>query len=135
MTSQRVIGVRSSSQMHSTGCILTWPSLLPYFTPTPHPSLLPHRLAPLNEGGIQKPLLFRLCFWRTPCSSTFYFPFRQRHKSIPFFVICEKGKVLRSQPHKYFRPFPEGDFNSCKDLEARDIFRKPFNHTFQFRSH
>ena len=43
--------------------------------------------------------------------------------------------VIAIHTSTFFPPFPGRDLDFCKDAEARDIFRKPFNHTFQFRSH
>lgn len=121
-----------------------WLSLLPGFT-----LLVPFScsmgIALPNKVKIHKPCIFMMqshllgsALWRPPpvSSNSISHSISNIH---PFSscYLCEQSKVDNSHPHKHapLPPLPDRSFNFYKDLEAQDIFRKPFNHTFQFRSH
>lgn len=107
-------------------------SLAPHFCSKELPFLIKKKYRHLRLSDAES--------WKTLCFPKSHFPFHQPYKFILFSVISVKRvrhtiAIHMSTPPLLPPTFPGGDFNFCKDLEAQDIFRKPFNHTFQFRSH
>ena len=113
---------------------------------TPVPRFTPHvshfcsvELPSLTKEKYRGLHLSDSAFWRTSCFLKSHFPVHLQHTLIPLSVTSVKKTRCTTAIHVRTPlppqdAFPEADCNFCKDLEAQDFFRKPFNHIFQFRS-
>lgn len=117
-------------------CAHSCVDLLPCFTFCP--SLLPMELPSLIKDKCPG-LHLSGCFPEITLIPQIPLPIPSAAKFILFSVISVKSVRGTIPVHRsILLPHPSlslKDFNFCKDLQAQDFFRKPFNRIFQFRSH